>query len=402
MSAAGVAATRRLPAGRDGESVRGRYGAGRVAASAAGLVGGVAVLLVVAWLSLAIGAESISPATVVDALVAYDPENPEHVVIATLRLPRTIAGLVAGAAFGVAGAVMQALTRNDLADPGLLGVNGGASLAVVLSIALLGISHPSALVWFAMLGAALALGLVLLISVLRPDRASDAVVPIAGMSITTLCTAGVSIIMVSDQATLATFRHWQVGSLAGRDLDTVLQLAPVLIAGAVLAVASGPLLDLLALGDDLARGLGAGLGLTRALSLGAIVLLCGAAVSIAGPIAFVGLVVPHVVRGITGPVATLTIVGSAIGGPIALLAADIIGRVVVPPGELEAGLVIAIVGAPALILHARRISSRRRSRGRSGPDARGRVPRHGHVSLAAPQDSPATAVPVPARGGGDR
>ncbi|GGA65762.1 iron ABC transporter permease [Pseudoclavibacter endophyticus] len=333
----------------------------RVVAIVASFVVGAALLVLVAGLSLAVGAQPISPGTVVSAVFAYDPANAEHAVVGTLRVPRLVAGLVAGAAFGVAGAVMQALTRNDLADPGLLGVNGGASLAVVLTIALLGISNPGALVWFAMLGAAIALGIVLLISVLRSDRASDAVVPIAGMSVTTLCTAGVAIVMVSDRATLATFRHWQVGSLAGRDLDTVWQLSAVLAAGFLLAIVAGPLLDLLSLGDDLARGLGANLGLSRAIALGAIVLLCGAAVSIAGPIAFVGLVVPHVVRGVTGASATLTILGSAIGGPILLLSADVIGRIVVPPGELEAGLVVAIVGAPALVIHAHRITSRRRA-----------------------------------------
>ncbi|MGO2112441.1 MAG: FecCD family ABC transporter permease, partial [Pseudoclavibacter sp.] len=251
------------------------YGARRIFAFVVGLV----LLFAMLCLSLAVGAQSISPATVFESRGANPPPNDPPRGHATHPLARPSARRAAGAAGGGAGAVMQALTRNDLADPGLLGVNGGASLAVVLTIAFLGITNPIALVWFAMIGAAAALGIVLLISVLRSDRSSDAVVPIAGMSITTLCTAGVSIIMVSDRATLSTFRHWQVGSLAGRDLETVWQLAIVLAIGFLLAIVAGPLLDLLSLGDELARGLGANLGLSRAISLGAIVLLCGAAVS---------------------------------------------------------------------------------------------------------------------------
>lgn len=347
----------------------------RVAASrgVVALVAVIVALLLAVWLSLAIGAQSIELATVLQALVAPDPNNADHVVVASLRVPRTLAGLVPGAALGAAGAILQSLTRNPLADPGLLGVNAAASLAVVLAISTLGVTSPSAFVWFALLGAIAALALVLAVGALQGEGSSPATVPVVGLALTALCTAGVSIVMLSDRGALSAFRHWQVGSLAARDLDMLAQLAPIFVAGAVLAALSGPALNLLALGDDLARGLGARLGLARAIALGAVVLLCGASVSIVGPIAFIGLVVPHLVRRVTRANVPLTILGSALAGPVLLLVADVVGRVIVPPGELEVGIVVALIGAPALIAHARSLGRGRGARRQGGGRTASRV-----------------------------
>ena len=342
------------PRASDGPSRdRGPRSRRRLGIAAAGIA---TVLCAMIWLSLALGAQHTDPASVWRMLLAPDPADPAQLPV-TLRIPRTIIGIVAGAALGAAGAVMQGLTRNPLADPGLLGVNAAASLAVVLTIAVLGVTDPNALVWAGMAGALAGLGVVLTVSLARQEGAAPATVPVVGMSLTAMCTAGVSIVLLSDRGAFSSFRHWQIGSLAGRGLEALWPALPALALGALLAVLAGPALNLLALGDDLARGLGARLGLARTVCLGAVVLLCGAAVSVVGPIAFLGLVAPQLVRAVTGPEQRLVIAGSALLGPVLLLAADVAGRLLVPPGELAAGLVVSFLGAPVLVLHARRLGA---------------------------------------------
>lgn len=344
------------------EAIPRRRDAARIRIAAA------AALCCAVWLSLSVGAQHTDPASVWRMLLAPDPADPAHLPVA-LRIPRTVLGLVAGAALGAAGAVMQGLTRNPLADPGLLGVNAAASLAVVLTISALGVSHPAALVWAGLLGALAGLAVVLAAGLARDGRTGPAAVPVVGMSITAMCTAGVSIVLLSDHGAFSSFRHWQLGSLAGRGLDALWPALPALAAGALLALLAGPALDLLALGDGLARGLGARPGPSRAVCLGAVVLLCGAAVSIVGPIAFLGLAVPRLVRAVTGAGHRLVIVGSALAGPVLLLTADVAGRLLVPPGELAAGLVVAVLGAPVLVLHARRLGAPARRPRRIGAEA---------------------------------
>jgi iron complex transport system permease protein len=308
----------------------------------------VVVLAVVCAASLAIGNRAIDPLDVIRALTSGGANGTDDMVVVDLRLPRTLIGLGAGAALGLAGTLMQGLTRNPLADPGLLGVNAGASLAVVAAITFLGVSSPSSFIWFALAGAAVATVLVYLVAAGRRG-ATPLGLTLAGTALTAGITSVTTLLLLTNTQTLEQYRFWTVGSLVGRDLDTLSALLPFLGVGAVVALLLGRSLNLLALGDDAARGLGGRIGRTRALAAVAIVLLCGSATAIAGPIVFIGLVVPHVVRRFTGSDYRWILPFSAVAGAALLVTADIVGRVVVPPGELEAGLVVAVIGAPVMI-----------------------------------------------------
>jgi iron complex transport system permease protein len=313
------------------------------------------LLAVVLVLSLALGARGVELSQVWPALFSPEVGNNDHLVIRELRLPRTIVGLLAGLALGVAGAVMQGVTRNPLADPGLLGVNAGASLAVVFAISVLSIANPTGYIWFAFAGAAAAASIVYAIGSLGREGATPVKLVLAGTAVTAGISSVISLILISDTDTLNTFRFWSVGSLASRDLDAVRLTLAFVVGGVILAAISGRMLNLVALGDDLARGLGQRIYVSRAVAAGAVVLLCGSATALAGPIVFVGLVVPHLVRPFTGPDYRWIITVSAVVGPSLLLIADIVGRLIVSPAELEAGLVVAVIGAPVMIALVRRV-----------------------------------------------
>jgi iron complex transport system permease protein len=315
----------------------------------------IGLLAIVLVLSLALGARGIEFAQVWPALFSPEAGNNDHLVIRELRLPRTIVGLLAGLALGVAGAVMQGVTRNPLADPGLLGVNAGASLAVVFAISVLSITNPTGYILFAFAGAAAAASVVYAIGSLGREGATPVKLLLAGTAVTAGITSVISLILISDTDTLNTFRFWSVGSLASRDLEAVRLVIAFVIGGLILAAISGRMLNLVALGDDLARGLGQRVYVSRAVAAGAVVLLCGSATALAGPIVFVGLVVPHIVRPFTGPDYRWIIAVSAVVGPSLLLIADIVGRLIVSPAELEAGLVVAVIGAPVMIALVRRV-----------------------------------------------
>lgn len=319
-----------------------------------GLVLAVLLLLLVCWLSLSLGSRDLAPAEVFGALLNPAGGGQAALVVWDLRVPRTVTGLLVGCALGLAGAIMQGVTRNPLADPGILGVNAGASLAVVLAIALLGVTSPGGYIWFALAGAAVAAALVYGIGALGRADASPAALAIAGTALTAGFTSIITLLLITDVDTLSSYRFWAVGSLAGRGLDGVAALLPFIGVGVVLAALSAHGLNMLALGDELGRGLGHSPALAKTLSGVAIVLLCGAATALAGPIVFVGLVVPHLVRPFTGPDYRWILAWSAVLGPVVLLAADVVGRLVVRPAELEVGLVVAAVGAPLLIALVRR------------------------------------------------
>jgi len=321
---------------------------------AAGLVLAVGVLAVVCLASIAIGAKPIPFSTVIDALLHVDPSNSDHLIIRSLRIPRTVVGLLAGAALGVGGAVMQGLTRNPLADPGILGVNAGAALFVVIGIYGFGLSSLLGYVWFAFAGAALASGLVYALGALGREGATPVKLALAGAAVTAMLGSVTSAILLLDVETLDQFRFWNVGSLAGRTSTIAANVAPFVIVGLVLAIASGPMLNNLSLGDDVARGLGQRIGRSRILGAVCIVLLCGAATAAAGPIVFVGLAVPHVARAICGPDYRWILLYSMVLSPVLLLGADIVGRVIARPGEVQVGIVTAIVGAPVFIFLVRR------------------------------------------------
>ena len=326
----------------------------RASSRALGLLGCVLVVAILCFLSLAVGARVTPLSAVWDAIFHYDQANTDHLVIRELRLPRTILGVLVGAALGMAGAVMQGVTRNPLADPGILGVNAGASLLVVIGISVFGVTSILGYVWFAFAGAAVASVVVYSVAALGREGATPVKLALAGAALSAAFGAVTTAMLLLDQATFDQFRFWAVGSLAGRDMTIVVQVAPFLIAGCLLALCLGRVLNTLSLGEDVARGLGANVVLSRALSGAAVVLLCGAATAACGPIGFVGLTIPHVARMIVGPDYRWVLPYSMVLAPILLLAADIIGRVVARPGELQVAIVTAFLGAPVFIALVRR------------------------------------------------
>lgn len=311
-------------------------------------------LVAIALLSLTTGARAIPAETVWRALTAYDPASTEHRIIQDLRLPRTVVGLLVGAALGLAGAVLQGATRNPLADPSILGINAGAALAVVLGVAFFGMTQLSTYVWLAFIGAGAAMLVVYAVASLGREGATPVKLALAGAAITAVLQSIINAILLTSPRTLDEVRFWQVGSLAGRSIDIVFQVAPFLALGAVLALATARLLDGLSMGDDVARALGQRIGLSRGLAGLAAVILAGAATAAAGPIAFVGLTVPHVARAVTGPGYRWILPYSMVMAPILLLGADVVGRVISPPGEVQVGIVTAFIGAPFFIALVRR------------------------------------------------
>lgn len=310
------------------------------------------LLLLTAITSLRLGALPLSTTTVVESLVAYDGSD-EHLVVRTLRLPRVLLAILVGAALAVAGAMMQAVTRNPLASPTIFGLNAGAAFAVVTLSFVIGLTSPLALLIAAFLGAVGAVTLTYLIGS-AGSGATPVKLALAGTVVGILLSAWVSGILIFDQQTLDEVRFWLAGSLAGQSLSNSQVVLPFLVGGLVLALAMSHQLNALNLGEQVATTLGQNTRRIRALATLATVLLCGASVAAVGPIGFVGLAVPHLVRLLMGPDYRWIIPGCLLAGPVLLLAADTLGRVVLAPGELQAGIVTALIGAPVLILVVRR------------------------------------------------
>jgi iron complex transport system permease protein len=302
-------------------------------------------LAVAVLLSLLVGSRAIGPDVVWRVLTGQAIGGPLDAIVEA-RIPRTAAGLAAGAALGLAGAVMQGLTRNPLADPGVLGINAGAALAMVVALSAFGVSTLSGYLWFAFAGAAIAALVVHGLASIGRGGASPYRLAVTGAAFAAGVTSWTSAVLLQDRRTMDVFRYWQVGSIGGRTGDAVLTVLPFLVVGAVLALTGGRLLDTLVLGEDLARGLGRRVGVDRAVLGLAVVLLCGGATALAGPIAFVGLVVPHAVRALAGPAHHRLLPLSAVGGALLVLVADVAGRVVLPPTEVQVGIMTAVVGAP--------------------------------------------------------
>ena len=311
------------------------------------------LLVIVVLLSLAVGAKPIPLPEVWQAI--WSPTGSEaDLVIRTLRAPRTLLGLVVGIALGIAGALIQGHTRNPLADPGLLGVSAGAAFMVVIGIYAFGITNLYGYVWLAFAGAFAASVVVFVLGTVGGGGPTPVTLALAGLAVSAFLDALTSAVVLADNATLNEYRFWAVGSVAGRGTDVVVQILPFIIAGLVLAVINAPALNLLGLGEDVANGLGLNLRAARWTGLVAITLLTGAATAACGPIAFVGLVVPHIARKFTGPDYRWLVPASGLAGAVLLLCADVIGRVVVRPGELQAGIVLAFVGVPVFIALVRR------------------------------------------------
>ncbi|GAA0492695.1 iron chelate uptake ABC transporter family permease subunit [Streptomyces stramineus] len=323
----------------------------RAAARAAGLLAAVAALLLVTLASVAVGAKQIPLDQVWHGLF-HATGSDTDVVVRDLRLPRTLLGLLVGSALGLAGAVMQALTRNPLADPGLLGVNAGSAAAVVSAISFFGVTSLTGYVWFAFLGAAV---VAVAVYALGGSRGATPVrLALAGTAVTYALYGYVNSVQLLDSVALDKMRFWTVGSLASANMDLVRQVAPFIAAGILLALALARPLNAMALGDDTARALGAHLTRTRVLAMVCVTLLCGAATAACGPIVFIGLLVPHIVRAVTGPDLRWSLPYALVLSPVLLLGADVTGRVVTRPGELQAGIVTALIGGPVFIYLVRR------------------------------------------------
>jgi iron complex transport system permease protein len=270
-----------------------------------------------------------------------------------LRLPRTLLGLAVGVALGVGGALMQALTRNPLADPGLLGVNAGASTAVVIALSL-GVAGAAGSVWFAFVGAALASVAVYAIGSAGRGGATPVRLALAGTAISAALTAVIYGVAISDRRLLQQYNFWSIGALGERGRTEIDAILPFIAIGLVIAILLARSLNALALGDDSARALGARVGRTRVGGAVSVTLLCGAATAAAGPFYFLGLAVPHVGRAVCGPDERWVLAYSAVLGGVLILVADVIGRVIVRPSEMQAGVMVAVIGAPVFIALVRR------------------------------------------------
>ncbi|MFK4083953.1 FecCD family ABC transporter permease [Kribbella sp. NPDC020789] len=320
---------------------------------AAGLLVCVAVLAGSVLLSLSIGNQRFGAHDVYLALANFTGSDDDR-VIRYLRVPRTAAGLLAGAALGLAGALMQGVTRNPLADPGILGVNAGAALAVVGAIGVLGVHSLTGYVWFAMGGALVATVVVYLVGAIGRGGATPVKLALAGAAISALLGSVTSAITLLDLSTLNEFRFWVVGSLTMATGDVIGQAVPFIAVGIVLALMLGRSLNQLALGDELARSLGTRVMVVRVLSGLAVVVLAGTATAIAGPIGFLGLAVPHVARTLVGADYRWILPWSMVLAPAVLLLADVVGRLVARPDELQVGIITAVIGAPVFIALVRR------------------------------------------------
>lgn len=320
-----------------------------------GLVLAAGILAVAVLLSIGVGTRFVPPVTVWSALI--HPGSSFDDTVVQSRLPRTALGLLAGAALAVAGVIMQGLTRNPLGDPGLLGVNVGAAAAIVTGLAFFGVGSGQERIWLALPGALVAVAAVYALGSSRRG-ATPVKLVLAGAVITAILSAYIQAVTLTHPAAFASYRFWVIGSLAGRDPALIGQVAPYLVAGFALTALLPGSLNALALGDDTATALGAKVGRTRIVGALAAALLCAGSTAAVGPIAFVGLAVPHIVRTITGDDHRWLLPYSALLGPALLLMADVLGRVVASPQELEVGVVTAFLGAPVLLVAVRRMRGR--------------------------------------------
>ncbi|WP_229383406.1 FecCD family ABC transporter permease [Microbacterium allomyrinae] len=322
---------------------------------AVAVIAGVAILVVLTVLSVLVGSRPIDPAVVWAAVTRPDATNDAHLVVTELRLPRTALAIVVGAALGVAGAIMQALTRNPLAEPGILGVNAGAAAAVATGIAVTGGAFGTlGLFGFSFAGAAVAaLAVAALGGIFR--RGADPVrLTLAGVAFGVTLSAYTQTLLINFPSVFDTFRHWAVGSVQGRGGELVLPAVAIIVPAIVLAALLGRSLNAVAMGQDVARSVGANPRSVLGVGAVLVVLLAGAATAVAGPIGFVGLTAPLAVRLLVGPDYRWIVPLSALFAAVLVLGADIIGRVLLPPAELETSIVTAIIGAPVFIALARR------------------------------------------------
>lgn len=314
---------------------------------------GVCLLVLVFGLSLGLGAKPIEWTVVLDSLFGDRTGNDAYIVRET-RLPRAVLGVIVAVALGLSGALIQSFTRNPLADPGILGVNAGAAFAVTIAVAFFGVQSIHGYVWWAFVGAAVVTVVVYLLGTAGRGRVSPIQLTLVGVAIGALLGGITSGITLLNPSAFDQMRDWGAGTLSGRGWDIILGVLPFILAAAVLALALGPSLNVIALGDELAGSLGARIVRTRVLVIVAVTVLAGAATAAAGPIGFVGLMVPHVCRWIVGPDQRWILIYTLVFSPVLVTLADVVGRVIIAPQEVQVGIVTALIGAPVLVLLARR------------------------------------------------
>ena len=311
------------------------------------------LLLIIAIFSISFGAKQIAFSKIIEVLLGKDSDSIEATIILQ-RVPRTVFGILAGGALGISGALMQSITRNPIADPSILGVNTGASLFVVAGIAFLNITAAYQYIWLAIIGAGITAFFVYSVASIGKDGATPLKLALSGAAVSIVLGSLVSTIMLPDNRVLQAFRFWQVGSIGSATWDNISLISPFLIMGFIISMFISGYLNNLALGDEAATALGTNVVITRSVGALASVLLCGATTALAGPIGFVGLIIPHLVRLIYGSEMGKILPLSFLGSGILLLLSDVIGRIIGSPGETEVGIITAVFGAPVFIFAIRK------------------------------------------------
>jgi len=303
--------------------------------------------------SISLGAKSIAFTKVIDVLLGNAPDSLEATIILQ-RIPRTVFGILAGGALGISGALMQSITRNPIADPSILGVNTGASLFVVAGIAFFNITVAYQYIWLAIIGAGVTAVFVYSVASMGKDGATPLKLALSGSAVSIVLGSLVSTIMLPNNRVMEAFRFWQVGSIGSATWENIMLISPFLIVGFIISMFISGYLNNLALGDEAATALGTNVVMTRTIGALSSVLLCGATTALAGPIGFVGLIIPHIIRLIFGSEMSKMLPLSFLGSAILMLVSDIIGRIISLPGETEVGIVTAVLGAPVFILAIRK------------------------------------------------
>ena len=313
----------------------------------------LALLSILAIFSISLGAKSIAFTKVIDVLLGNDPDSLEAAIILQ-RIPRTVFGILAGGALGISGALMQSITRNPIADPSILGVNTGASLFVVAGIAFFNITVAYQYIWLAIIGAGVTAVFVYGVASMGKDGATPLKLALSGSAVSIVLGSLVSTIMLPNNRVMEAFRFWQVGSIGSATWENIMLISPFLIVGFIISMFISGYLNNLALGDEAATALGTNVVMTRTIGALSSVLLCGATTALAGPIGFVGLIIPHIIRLIFGSEMSKMLPLSFLGSAVLMLVSDIIGRIISLPGETEVGIVTAVLGAPVFILAIRK------------------------------------------------
>jgi len=306
-------------------------------------------LVAVFLLHIAVGAKPLAVTTVIDALIHFDPTNFDHTIVRNLRLPRAVIGLVVGASLALAGALMQGVTRNPLADPALLGLTSGAAFAVVVFTFLFGAASLAVVPWVAMGGALGAATLVYAIARLVPGGATPLSLTLSGAAISAFLGAIISIVHLLSEDTFDNLRVWLTGGLAGRDINVLFQVGPFMALALIAGVVLASRVTILAMGDEVAQALGVKTGLLKAQLLAVIVVLTACSVALAGPLGFIGLVIPHMVRLYVGSDYRWIVPYAALVGAIYLISVDIAARLVIAPREISTGIITAMIGAPLFV-----------------------------------------------------